>query len=91
MIMDLLAISLTDTGDRHAAAYAFGAAAHLWETVGHPQRGTPELASSRERCEDTLVDARGERAYDDICRQAATCDRQTLLSWAARGGHLPGA
>jgi predicted ATPase len=91
MIMDLLAISLTDTGDNHAAAYAFGAAAHLWETVGHPQRGTPELASLRDECEDTLIDAMGERAYDDICRRAATCDRQTLLSWATRGGHPPGA
>ncbi|MFF4910057.1 ATP-binding protein [Streptomyces sp. NPDC001260] len=90
MIMDLLAISLTDTGDHHAAAYAFGAAAHLWETVGHPQRGTPELASLRDACEGTLMDAMGERAYDHICRQAATCDRQTLVSWAARGGHPPG-
>lgn len=91
MIMDLLAISLTDTGDHHAAAYAFGAAAHLWETVGHPQRGTPELASLRDDCEGRLVDAMGERNYDAICRQAAACDRQTLVSWAAGEGPLPGA
>ncbi|MFI6549411.1 ATP-binding protein [Streptomyces prunicolor] len=89
MVMDLLAIALTDAGQEREAAYAFGAALRFWETVGHPQRGTPEMASLREECEQRLVRSLGERDYDQTREQTAVCDRRTLVLWGSRGGPFP--
>ncbi|MEV7034524.1 AAA family ATPase [Streptomyces sp. NPDC093272] len=89
MVMDLLAIALADAGDEGAAAYAFGAAARFWQTVGHPQRGTPEMAALRNDCEDRLVSSMGERRYERMFRRAATSDARSLVAWGAGGGPAP--
>ncbi|MFK0286224.1 ATP-binding protein [Streptomyces sp. NPDC090499] len=89
MVMDLLAIALGDAGEEPAAAYAFGAAARFWETVGHPQRGTPEMAALRGECEDRLVRRMGLKRYGQTFRRAVTGDARSLVSWGAYGGPLP--
>ncbi|MFD4509251.1 ATP-binding protein [Streptomyces sp. NPDC058457] len=89
MVMDLLAIALADAGEEPAAAYAFGAAARFWETVGHPQRGTPEMAALRNECEDRLVRRMGLRRYGQTFRRAAASDARSLVSWGAHGGPVP--
>lgn len=89
MVMDVLAISLTDVGETHSAAYAFGAARRFWETVGHPQRGTPEMAPLRDQCEERLAHLLGGEEYERILDRAAASDTRTLLSWGADGGSLP--
>ncbi|MFJ9561451.1 ATP-binding protein [Streptomyces fuscichromogenes] len=91
MVMDLLAIALADAGEEPAAAYAFGAAARFWETVGHPQRGTPEMAALRNECEDRLVQRMGLEGYGQTFRRAAVSDARSLVSWGAYGGPVPEA
>ncbi|MFE2887272.1 ATP-binding protein [Streptomyces sp. NPDC059272] len=91
MAMDVLAIALADQGEAEAAAYAFGAATRFWETVGHPQRGTPEMASLREESEDRLVRILGPKPYARALERATTSDRRTLMLWGAHGGPLPKA
>ncbi|MEU9335709.1 regulator [Streptomyces sp. NPDC048290] len=89
MALDLLAVALTDAGDEQAAVHTFGAALRFWERVGHPQRGTPEMASLRDECEDRLVRTLGRSGYDRAVAQTARCDDGALMAWAARGGPLP--
>ncbi|MBQ0850277.1 regulator [Streptomyces sp. BH-SS-21] len=89
MVMDVLALALADAGDGPAAVYAFGAAARFWETVGNPQRGTPEMASLRDECETRLVSSMGRERYERAVEQAAACDTANLVAWGAHGGPLP--
>ncbi|MFJ3895677.1 ATP-binding protein [Streptomyces sp. NPDC090083] len=89
MVLDVLAIALTDAGEEDSAVYAFGAAARFWETVGHPQRGTPELAPLREQCEERLVACLGTERFEKLFRRAAAADNRTLTAWAAHGGPVP--
>ncbi|MFJ3770455.1 ATP-binding protein [Streptomyces sp. NPDC090075] len=89
MALDLLAIALSDAGEERSAAHAFGAALRFWETVGHPQRGTPEMAALRDACEERLVHALGRQEYDRLLDAAAEREPRALLSWATRGGPLP--
>ncbi|GAB2926153.1 ATP-binding protein [Streptomyces heilongjiangensis] len=89
MALDVLAIALSETGDARAAAHAFGAALRFWERVGHPQRGTPEMASLRDDCEERLVHTLGREAYTRALRQTTRYDARTLMTWASQGGPLP--
>ncbi|MFC8359024.1 ATP-binding protein [Streptomyces griseorubiginosus] len=89
MALDVLAIALCDRGEDRAAAHAMGAGLRYWETVGHPQRGTPELASLRDDCEERLVRRMGRTGYDSAVDEAARRDARALLTWAAHGGPLP--
>lgn len=89
MALDVLAIALCDRGEDRAAAHAMGAGLRYWETVGHPQRGTPEMASLRDDCEERLVHRLGKKEYADAVEEAARRDARTLVAWAARGGPLP--
>ncbi|PWI12969.1 regulator [Streptomyces sp. Act143] len=89
MVMDVLAIALTDAGRAPSAAYAFGASRRFWETVGHPQRGTPEMTPLRDQCEERLVHLLGGDDYQRVLDRAAASDKRTLLSWGADGGDPP--
>ncbi|WP_284432936.1 regulator [Streptomyces sp. TUS-ST3] len=89
MALDVLAIALCDRGEDRPAAHAMGAGLRYWETVGHPQRGTPEMASLRDECETRLVQRLGRKEYDHALDEAARRDARTLVTWAARGGPLP--
>ncbi|WP_432117229.1 ATP-binding protein [Streptomyces sp. bgisy032] len=90
LALDLLAIALADAGEPRAAVHAFGAAQRYWETVGHPQRGTPEMAPLRDHCQDRLLDLLGPTEYDTLLERSTASTPQALLSWAAGGGPLPG-
>ncbi|MEU9731376.1 NB-ARC domain-containing protein [Streptomyces sp. NPDC048002] len=90
MAMDVLALAQCDTGEDWAAAYAFGAALRYWASVGHPQRGTPEIALLRDECEARLVSRLGETEYAGVLEKAASLDARELLVWAAGGSPLPG-
>ncbi|MEU4269884.1 NACHT domain-containing protein [Streptomyces sp. NPDC026092] len=62
--LDIMAAALAARGDGEISAQAFGAGQSLWETVGHPQRGIPELASLRARSQRSARQAAGDDAYD---------------------------
>lgn len=78
-------------GAAGARRHAFGAAARLRRTVGHPPCGTPEMASLRDKCEDRLVRSLGKRRYERTFRRAATSDARSLVAWGASGGPAPGS
>lgn len=67
--LDLLAAARAATGDGAGAARAYGTGHAFWQAVGHPQRGTPELASVRAEFERTARGALGDRAYEEAFRE----------------------
>lgn len=67
--LDLLAAARAATGDGAGAARAYGTGQAYWQAVGHPQRGTPELASVREEFERTARGALGDQAYEAAFRE----------------------
>ncbi|MGW6710316.1 ATP-binding protein [Streptomyces sp. NPDC054956] len=67
--LDLLAAARAAAGDGVGAARAYGTGHAYWQAVGHPQRGTPELASVREEFERTARGALGDRAYEAAFRE----------------------
>ncbi|MGE7386362.1 ATP-binding protein [Streptomyces sp. NPDC004126] len=69
--LDLLAAGLAAQGRADEAATVNGTAFACWRTVGHPQRGTPELAPLRERAERTARARIGDRGYERAFRAGA--------------------
>ncbi|MFI8103894.1 ATP-binding protein [Streptomyces sp. NPDC086023] len=62
--LDLLSASLAAQARAVESADVYGAAFACWRTVGHPQRGTPELSAVRDRAERSARAAIGDGAYD---------------------------
>ncbi|MGW2026533.1 ATP-binding protein [Streptomyces decoyicus] len=69
--LDLFAAAVAAQGDGAAAARLYGSGQAIWRTVGHPQRGTPELRAVREECEQRARAAIGDQAYTDLFRRAS--------------------
>ncbi|MFJ9471191.1 ATP-binding protein [Streptomyces caniferus] len=69
--LDLLAAAVAAQGRGAAAARVYGSGQALWRTVGHPQRGTPELRAVREECERRARAAIGDEAYADLFHRAS--------------------
>ncbi|MGP3690464.1 ATP-binding protein [Streptomyces sp. IBSNAI002] len=67
--LDLLAAACAAGGDAETSARAAGAAHALWQTVGHPQRGTPELKPLREEGESLARAGLGDGGYDRAFRE----------------------
>ncbi|SEO09251.1 Predicted ATPase [Actinacidiphila rubida] len=61
--LDVLAAALAAAGQAEAAASTYGTSAAVWRSVGHPQRGTPELQAVRDQCELTARTALGDDGY----------------------------
>ncbi|GAO07718.1 NB-ARC domain-containing protein [Streptomyces lydicamycinicus] len=69
--LDLLAAAVAAQGDGAAAARVYGSGQAIWRTVGHPQRGTPELRAVREECEQRARAAIGDAAYAELFHRAS--------------------
>ncbi|MFE1173890.1 ATP-binding protein [Streptomyces sp. NPDC058773] len=69
--LDLLAAAVAAQGDGAAAAHVYGSGQAIWRTVGHPQRGTPELRAVREECEQRARAAIGDAAYTELFQRAS--------------------
>ncbi|MFB6619385.1 NB-ARC domain-containing protein [Streptomyces sp. NPDC056367] len=67
--LDLLAAAHAADGDPVRAARTSGACQTLWQAVGHPQRGTPELAPLRAECERSARARLGDEAYEAAYRE----------------------
>ncbi|MFJ2901737.1 ATP-binding protein [Streptomyces sp. NPDC087212] len=63
--LDILASALAAQGAGERAVAAHTAAERYWSAVGHPQRGTPELAPLRARYEQTARSLLGDDGYDE--------------------------
>ncbi|OON82962.1 ATP-binding protein [Streptomyces tsukubensis] len=87
--LDLLAAALAAEGHSERSARVYGTAQAFWRTVGHPQRGTPELAPIREQCERSARSGVGDERYERAFRLGAAADTRTALGSlldAARDG-----
>lgn len=69
--LDLLAAALAADGKGEQAATVYGTGESYWRSVGHPQRGTPELRGVRQGCEDTARALVGDSVYDSAYRRGA--------------------
>ncbi|KUL38667.1 regulator [Streptomyces sp. NRRL F-4489] len=78
--LDVLAAAVAAQGRGAAAAQVYGGGQAIWRTVGHPQRGTPELRAMREECERRARAAIGDRAYAAAFARAAEQDPEPLLA-----------
>ncbi|MBP0459672.1 ATP-binding protein [Streptomyces montanisoli] len=87
--LDLLAAALAAQGAGERAAHTYGTGQAFWRTVGHPQRGTPELADVRAACERRAREAAGDAAYEAAFHRGLVDDLTTGLG-RALDGHLPG-
>jgi predicted ATPase len=83
--LDLLAAALAADGRAEEAASAYGTGGAYWRSVGHPQRGAPELQPIRERCEQTARAALGDEAYAAALARGAAAHAPASLAAA----HLP--
>ncbi|WP_328471954.1 ATP-binding protein [Streptomyces sp. NBC_00448] len=61
--LDVLAAALAADGAVEHAARVYGHGEAFWRSVGHPQRGTPELRAVREEYERTARGALGDTRY----------------------------
>ncbi|MFF6958192.1 ATP-binding protein [Streptomyces sp. NPDC008317] len=80
--LDLLAAALAAEGRAEQAASVYGTGGAYWRSVGHPQRGAPELQLVRERCEETARAALGDQAYAAAYAQGSTAHGPTALAAA---------
>ncbi|SEF78679.1 Predicted ATPase [Actinacidiphila yanglinensis] len=80
--LDLLAAALAAAGRPEQAASVYGTGGAYWRSVGHPQRGAPELQPVRERCEQTSRAALGDDGYADAYARGAAADGPTALAAA---------
>lgn len=83
--LDLLAAAVAAQGDGERAARVYGTGQAYWRMVGHPQRGTPELAAVREECERRAREAVGDPAYEKAFERGLTEDSANGLARALHG------
>lgn len=83
--LDLLAAAVAAQGDGERAARVYGTGQAYWDMVGHPQRGTPELAAVRAECERRARGAAGDRGYEDAFRRGLSENSANGLARALRG------
>ncbi|MEU0574718.1 ATP-binding protein [Dermacoccus nishinomiyaensis] len=70
--LDLLAAAMAAGGDGEHAGLVYGTGQAFWSTVGHPQRGTPELHAVRQECERAARAGIGDSAYETAFHRGAT-------------------
>ncbi|WP_329179407.1 ATP-binding protein [Streptomyces sp. NBC_01477] len=78
--LDLLAAAMAAAGRPEQAAAVYGTGEAYWRSVGHPQRGAPELQPVRERCERTVRAALGDAGYTAAYARGATADGPSTLA-----------
>ncbi|WND33083.1 regulator [Streptomyces sp. BB1-1-1] len=69
--LDVLAAALAAEGAAEPAAAAYAIGETLWSSVGHPQRGTPELGPVRVHYESTVRSLLGDERYETVLLQSA--------------------
>ncbi|GAA2248289.1 hypothetical protein GCM10010232_39520 [Streptomyces amakusaensis] len=80
--LDLLAAAIAAAGDGERAGQVYGTGQAFWSTVGHPQRGTPELATVREQCERAARAVVGDTVYETAYLRGTTTDLESGLKAA---------
>ncbi|WNI19035.1 ATP-binding protein [Actinacidiphila sp. ITFR-21] len=84
--LDLLAAALAADGRAEQAASVYGTGEAYWRSVGHPQRGAPELRVLREQCEATARAALGDTGYTAAYTRGALGDGRAALAEILKAG-----
>jgi tetratricopeptide (TPR) repeat protein len=80
--LDVLAAALAADGRPEQAASVYGTGGAYWRSVGHPQRGAPELQIVREQCEETARAALGDDGYAAAYARGAAAHGPAALAAA---------
>ncbi|MFD9908173.1 ATP-binding protein [Streptomyces sp. NPDC059063] len=83
--MDLLAAAAAAEGRAEVAAVVCGTSETLWQSVGHTQRGMPELREVREQCRRLALTAVGREAFERAFQRGAGAEPGTVLTLALEG------
>ncbi|WP_190195183.1 ATP-binding protein [Streptomyces minutiscleroticus] len=82
LAVDLLASLSADSGHGQRAARLLGAAQQIWDTLGRPQAGLPELTAARTACERQAREALGDAAYEAAFREGLQTSIDEGLAYA---------
>ncbi|MFF2383201.1 ATP-binding protein [Streptomyces sp. NPDC058108] len=85
LALDLLTGANAAQGNGIGAARTSGTGNSYWRMLGHPNRGTPELAEVRDQWELQARTAAGDDAYDRAFRDALNRDAELGLALVLRG------
>ncbi|WP_433887864.1 ATP-binding protein [Streptomyces sp. CA-111067] len=80
--LDLLAAALAADRQFEQAASVYGTGGAYWRSVGHPQRGAPELQPIRDRCEERARAALGDEGYAAAYARGSAAHGPTALAAA---------
>ncbi|WP_069885430.1 ATP-binding protein [Streptomyces luteocolor] len=83
--MDLLAAAAAAQGRGEVAALISGAGESCWRSVGHSQRGMPELRDVRETCWTTARTTLGDEAFDQAFRRGTEADPGSVVALVVEG------
>lgn len=83
--LDLLAAAIAGQGDGVRAAHTYGTSLAYWRMLGHPQGGTPELASLHAECERLARATAGDPGYENAFHRGLLDDGESGLARALQG------
>lgn len=83
--LDLLAAAASARGAAETAALVSGAGRTFWRSVGHTQRGTPELRDVREQCWKQARAAMGDQAFEAAFRRGMDESPGSVLALEVAG------
>ncbi|KUF18674.1 ATP-binding protein [Streptomyces silvensis] len=78
--LDVLAAAAAERGQGETAALVSGAAQTCWASVGHEQRGTPELSDLRKVCQQTARASVGDDAFERALDRGAAAELGSVLT-----------
>ncbi|MFI7349281.1 ATP-binding protein [Streptomyces sp. NPDC049936] len=78
--LDVLAAALAAAGSAEPAARAYAVGETFWSSVGHPQRGTPELGPVRDHYESTVRSVLGDEGYESVMLRSMGREPQEVLA-----------
>ncbi|MEV5982519.1 regulator [Streptomyces sp. NPDC052114] len=83
--MDLLAAAAAAQGRGEVAALISGAGESCWRSVGHSQRGMPELRDVRETCWSAARTTVGDEAFDQAFREGVEAAPGSVVGLVVEG------
>ncbi|MCX5205659.1 NB-ARC domain-containing protein [Streptomyces sp. NBC_00237] len=87
MALEALAAARLVSGHAERAAQLLGTADRVWQTLGSPQLGAPELVAARQACEEQARQAIGDDNFEAAFRASYDSDPDAGITHAL---HAPG-
>jgi non-specific serine/threonine protein kinase len=82
MAVDVLASAAASLGEAERAARLIGVAHRIWQTVGVPQLGSPDLAAARTVVENQARGSIGDRGFQDAYAEGLNLDIDAGIDYA---------